>query len=192
MENVRSNLVYKYSITPRKHFDNAWPIINLIVGFSLATLLFSYHFNAADMPFFVTMFSLLFLAVFIPQLTLHLRYYYLDRGRTLYYYPNRLMLSLELRDGRKFDFPLDDFEHVELNQTFPFAERRVFWFPWDSYNYSVIRLKNGQQFVITSLLVLRLDVPLDYEMVKLRKKFYTYPFRPKEVFDVEPTPELDA
>lgn len=191
MDDIRSNLVYKYSITPRKHFDNAWGIIIFIVGFSLAPFYYSYHEGNSSYLENSIVPLVIFLIFFIPQLILHLRYYWLDRGRTLYYYPNRLMLSLELKDGRKFDIPLEDFEYVELNKTPPFAEKRLYWTPWDSYNYSVIRLKNGQQFQITSLLVLDLDVPLDYEMVKLRKRFYCFPLRAREVFEVKDTQTVD-
>ncbi len=178
-------MVYKYSITPRKHFDNAWGIIMFIVVFSLAPFYLINRYGEDRKLFFVVAFIIAFLVFFIPQLILHLRYYQLNKGRTLYYYPKKLLLSLELNDGRKFDFSLMDFEYVELNKTFPFAEKRVLWTPWDSYNYSIIRLKNGQQFLITSLLVLDLDVPLDYDMVKLRKRFYCFPLRPNEVFDVK-------
>jgi hypothetical protein len=122
-----------------------------------------------------------FLLFLIPQLIVHLRYYQLDKGRSFYYTPERQQLLLRLKNGREFEFSFDDIESLERSKSIPLAENRMLWFPWDSYNYSIVRLKNGQQFVITSLLVPNMDLPLEESKIKLRKRFYCYPFGVKEV-----------
>ena len=95
--------------------------------------------------------------------------------------PEQQQLSLRLKNGDTFTFSFDDIESVERNKSIPLAEHRMLWFPWDSYNYSVITLKNGQRFVVTSLLVLNMDLPLEESKIKLRKRFYCYPFGVREV-----------
>ncbi len=81
-------------------------------------------------------------------------------------------------------FTFDDIDWIERNKSFALAADWYQWMPWDNYNYSVIHLKNGQQFVVTSLLVPNMDLPLEENKIKLRKRFYCYPFGAKEVFDV--------
>lgn len=124
-----------------------------------------------------------FLLFFIPQLIVHLRYCRLDKGRVFYYMPDRQQLSIRLKNGREFKFSFNDIESVERNKSMPLAEKRMLWFPWDSYNYSIVRLKNGQQFVITSLLVPNMDLPIAENKIRLRKRFYCYPFGAKEVLE---------
>lgn len=121
-----------------------------------------------------------FLLYFIPQLIVHIRYYRHDQRRFFYYTPDEQRLGLRLDTGQLFEFTFDDIEYIERNKSRPLAENRMTWFPWDSYNYSVIHLKSGQRILVTSLLVPSMDLPIDSNKIKLRKRFYAYPFGVKE------------
>lgn len=175
---------YTYKITLGHHFKNAWGISIFIILAALFPVFMVYKFGSDDLSTFVRYALFGLLLFLIPQLIVHLRFYFHDRGRTFYYTPAQQQLSLRLKNGDTFGFSFDDIESVERNKSIPLAENRMLWFPWDSYNYSVIRLKNGQRFVVTSLLVTSMDLPLDESKIKLRKRFYCYPFGVKEVFDV--------
>lgn len=177
-------MTYTYSITLGHHFKNAWSILIFLIGYSLLPYYLMYRFGPKDITIYFIGCLVLFLLFFIPQLIIHLRYYSLDRGRIFYYTPDRCQMVLMLKDGRTFEFSFDDIEELERNKSFPLAENRMQWFPWDTYNYSRIRLKNGQQFVVTSLLVLNMDLPVEENKVKLRKRFYCYPFDAKEVLEI--------
>lgn len=178
-------MIYRYNITLEHHFKNAWGILIFLAGYSLLPYYLVYRFGSEDIIVYYIGCFVLFLLFFIPQLVVHLRYYWLDRGRIFYYIPDNQRFSLCLRDGREFKFSFDDIEQLERNKSYPLAENRMLWFPWDSYNYSVIRLKNGQQFIVTSLLVLNMDLPLEDSKIKLRKRFYSYPFGAKEIIEVK-------
>src|SRR5690606_41940961 len=78
----------------------------------------------------------------------------------------------------------DLIDYIEHSKSIPLAENRMLWFPWDSYNYSIIRLKSGQQFILTSLLVPNMKLPFDEQKIRLRKRFYCYPLGTKEIFSV--------
>ncbi len=177
--------MYTYNISFRNHFDHIKGVFIYLIGFSLAPFYFVYRYGPEMSQTFLIWCICAFLLFFIPQLILHLRFYRLDSGRTFYYSPDKQQLSLQLEDGRIFAFTFDEIEHVERSKSFPFAERRSHWLPSDIYNYSVIRLKDGKQFVVTSLLVPNLDLPIEANKIKLRKRFYCYPFGVREILDVQ-------
>ncbi len=173
---------YTYCITLNHHFKNAWGII-IFIAFALFFPVFmKYKFGADDLSVFKQYACIGFLLLFIPQLCMHLGFYFLNKGRVLHYYPSSLKMAIEIHNIR-YDFTFDEIESIERNKSFPLAENRMLCFPWDSYNYSVIQLKNGQRFLVTSLLVPNLDLPLPPEKIKLRKRFYSYPFGVNEVLD---------
>ncbi len=177
--------MYTYNISFRNHFDHLKGIFVFLVVFSLAPFYFVYRQGTEVLHFYVIWSTCAFLIFFIPQLILHLRFYRLDRRRRFYYTPDGQQLSLQLEGGRTFAFKFDEIERVERSKSFPFSERRAHWLPWDIYNYSVIRLKDGKQFVVTSLLVPNMDLPIEASKLKLRKRFYCYPFGAKEILDVQ-------
>lgn len=80
----------------------------------------------------------------------------------------------DLKNQVETSFKLDDISEIFHTMTKPMAEKRMHWFPWDSYNYSKIYLKDGRTFLITSLMINRLQLPVDgkYQIVT---KFFPYP-----------------
>lgn len=173
-------MTYRYDITLKHHFKNAWGILIFIIGFSLGPYYLKYrHGEEYDDSYNIVFFAA-FLLFFIPQLIVHLRFYWMDKGRTLYYTPTQQQISLVINNDCIIDFSFDEIALIERNKSIPFAENRMLWLPWDSYNYSVIHLTNGQRFVVTSLLVTNMDLPLEESKIKLRKRFYCYPFGVKE------------
>lgn len=174
-------MTYTYTITLGHHFKNARGIIIFIIGFFLlGPYYLMYRHGQEDINSYRIVCLCAFLLFFIPQLIVHLRYYWLDRGKMFYYTPAEDRFAIKHRDGSTFEFSLDEILLIERSKTIPFAEERMLWVPWDSYNYSVIGLKNGQRFIVTSLLVPNMDLPLEPEKIKLRKRFYCYPFGAKE------------
>lgn len=141
-----------------------------------------YKFGLDDLTTFIRYALSGLLLFLIPQLIIHICYYLLNRGRVLLYDEEKKEITITI-NGKPYKFAFDDIAQIERNKSMPFAENRSRWFPWDDYNYSVIRLKNGQQFIITSLLVPNMDLPLDESKIRLRKRFYCYPFGAKEVLE---------
>lgn len=176
-------MTYTYSITIGHHFKNAKGILIFLIIFSLGPYYLIYKHGYQDVNLYYFGCLGLFLLFLVPQMAIHLRFYLLNKGRTFFYLPDQQRMSLMLKSGRTIQFSFDDIKRVERSKSIPLAENRAHWFPWDNYNYSVIYLKDGQQFVITSLLVPNMDLPLDESKIKLRKRFYCYPFGAKEVLE---------
>ncbi len=175
-------MTYKYKITLSNHVKNVSPILIAVIGFSLMPVYLNNKYGDEDFHLYVLVCTIGLLLFLVPQLIIHLRYYWLNDGREFSYNPLKRHLAI-LVNGKNNEFSFDDIELMERNKSLALAGITYHWMPWDGYNYSVIRLKNGQQFVVTSLLVPNLDLPIEESKVKVRKRFYCYPFGVKEIFE---------
>src|SRR5690606_26797369 len=101
-------MTYTYTITLDHHFKNAWGIIIFIIIYSLLPFYLIYRFGEKDLLIYIISSLLVFLVFFIPQLIVHLRYYWLDRGKTFYYTPAGAKFAIKHRDGSTFEFSLDE------------------------------------------------------------------------------------
>ena len=163
--------MYRYEVTLRHHFQNGWTIHIYLLGFSLFPFYMKSIYGPEDMVEFIQLSILFFLLFFIPQLILHLNYYFHNKDDILLYDAPRRSITID-HAGVSQTFFFDDIELVERFKSYPLAEGRMQWFPWDSYNYSIIHLKNGKEFLVTSLLVPNMDLPLEAGRIRLRKTFY--------------------
>jgi hypothetical protein len=163
--------MFTYKISLDHHFKNAWTILIYLLIFSALPIYMINRFGYDDMMVFVQLSVLVFLLFFIPQLILHINYYMRNKGDVFFYDPLGQKITIYHRE-LFVSFSFSDIEKINRFKSYPFAENRMQWFPWDSYNYSVIRLKGGQEFVITSLLVPNMDLPIDSKKINLKKKFY--------------------
>lgn len=175
-------MTYTYQVTLRHQFDNANGILIFIIGYTLGPLYLAHRNGEEHLYDYYIICSFFFILLFVPQLILHIQYYRRDRKRIFYYTPDEQRLGLRLDNGQLLEFTFDDIEYIERNKSRPLAEKRMLWFPWDSYHYSVIHLKSGGRILITSLLVPGMDLPIDESKIKLRKRFYTYPFGVTEAY----------
>lgn len=129
------------------------------------------RFGSKDALIFLQLSIVGFLLFFIPQLILHMNYYMKNKGDIFYYDPSGQSITINHK-GECASFSFGDIQLLRRFKSYPLAENRMQWFPWDNYNYSIIQLKNGQEFIVTSLLVPNMDLPIDSGRVKLNKRFY--------------------
>ncbi|SEJ41728.1 hypothetical protein SAMN05192553_103786 [Cyclobacterium xiamenense] len=129
------------------------------------------RFGSGDTWIFILLSTALFLVFFIPQLVLHINYYMKNKGDIFFYDPVGQRITINHK-GESASFSFSDIELIKRFKSYPLAEDRMQWFPWDNYNYSMVRLKNGQEFIITSLLVPNMDLPIDSDKIKIMKRFY--------------------
>jgi hypothetical protein len=165
--------MFVYKITFRNQVQNAWPIVIDILVFTILPLYMINRYGRSDAAIFILMAVFLFLLFLIPQLILHFDYYLKNKGDILFYDPEGRWIKIDHKEVSSI-FSFDDINLVERVKSYPLAEDRMQWFPWDSYNYSVIHLKNGQKFLVTSLLVPNIDLPIESNKIKLRKTFYPF------------------
>lgn len=170
--------MYRYKITLKHHIQNSWTIWIYIIGLSLLPLYMRDRFGEEDrMMYYAISFGLL-TTVLLPQIIVHLNYYLVNKGDTFVYEPSKRSISIEHR-GFTETFNFEDIDRIERYMSYPFSENRMQYFPWDGYNHSYVYLKNGNSYVITSLLVPNIDLPINRNKVKIKRNFYRIARKPK-------------
>ena len=163
--------MFIYRITARHQIQNAWPLLIFLVIAICFPFYMVLKFGREEILTYLLIALCFFLIFFIPVLLVHLNYYKINKHDVVSYDP---MISkfIIYRDGLLNIVNLDDIELIERHSSYPLAENRNHYFPWDGYNHSIIRLKNGRTFVITSLLIPNLDLLVGKERMKVKKSFY--------------------
>jgi hypothetical protein len=92
----------------------------------------------------------------LDALVLHVRYWMMNRNTVLKISDECIEVSIS---GNATEIKPDDIESLELNLTRPFFDNGPVWGPGEDYLYAFIRLKSGEEFVITSLLLAKLKFP---------------------------------
>ncbi|OJU73556.1 MAG: hypothetical protein BGO09_09370 [Bacteroidetes bacterium 47-18] len=168
---------YTYKITKANEWKNFKSVlITLFTAIFLAPILLYFRTAPEDnLADYWVIIPIIFLLFFIPLGLIHLRYYSINKGMEMIY--DDIEKNVVIKDTKKnmaSEFHLDDIKHIFHTMSAPMSEKRMHWFPWDSYNYSDIFLKDGRKFRITSLMVYRLELPVGnrYEVIT---SLYPYP-----------------
>lgn len=170
--------MFEYRMCFRQHFQNSWPILIPLIIFLALPFFMVLKYGMRDIDEFIELAVVGFLIFFVPQLLLHLNYYFINRYTRVKYIPSEEKLLITQR-GKTDSFGFDEIKVLKRYKSFPMAENRIEWFPWDSYNYSIVLLKDQRQFIITSLLVPNMDLPLEQSKINLRKTFYPFVINPR-------------
>ncbi len=99
---------------------------------------------------------ILFFVLGVDAVVLHIRYWMLNRNTSITLSDECIEIS---SNGNTTKVTPDKIEIFELNLTRPFFDHGPVWGPGEDYLYAFIRLKSGEEFVITSLLLARLKFP---------------------------------
>lgn len=89
--------------------------------------------------------------------------------------------SLNFKDklgNLKKTYSLKEIRRIDRFCSFPVAENRGEWFPWDCFNYSKVTLSNGEILLLTSFMLAEDELSLlissnDYQ---IHKVFYAFPW----------------
>ncbi len=164
--------MYTYRISINHQFKHLWVIFYYVLVIVSGALYFSHsRYGFIDYGKIIPISLVTILIFLIPQLILHINYYRRNKGDIFFYDPAGQRVTIN-RKGESASFSFSDIELIKRFKSYPLADNRMQWFPWDNYNYSIIRLKNGQEFIITSLLVPNMDLPINSSRIKLKKRFY--------------------
>ena len=164
--------MYTYKISFEHQIKHLWVIVYYGLVIVCGSFFISYsRYGFIDYAKILVISTVGFLVFFIPQLILHMNYYMKNKGDIFYYDPLGQRVTINHK-GESASFSFDDIQLLRRFKSYPFAQNRMQWFPWDNYNYSIIQLKNGQEFIVTSLLVPNMDLPIDSDKIILEKSFY--------------------
>ena len=109
----------------------------------------------------------------LPMLTLHLNYYFMNRGDSFYCDLQNGFFKF-IKKGESKEFYIKDIESIVCHKSWPLAENRTAVLPWDIYNYATITLISGQQIKLSSLLVQEFDKKIDVPNIQIKKTFYPW------------------
>ncbi len=164
--------MYTYRISINHQFKHLWVIFYYAVVIVGGAIYFSHsRYGFMDYAKIISISFVTILIFLIPQIILHINYYIKNKGDIFFYDPVGQRITIN-HNGESASFSFSDIELIKRFKSYPLAEDRMQWFPWDNYNYSMVRLKNGQEFIITSLLVPNMDLPIDSDKIKIMKRFY--------------------
>lgn len=163
--------MYTYKVDLRNHLKSSWILsIYLAIGV-LFPVFMVYEKGSSDLLTFALMGLSMLLIFLLPPLIIHLNYYSINKYDILIYDPINGRITIN-KNGENHEFTLEDIVKLERFKSHTLAENRTQWLPWDGYNHSIIHLKNGQRFVVTSLLVPNMDLPIPQNKIALKKTWY--------------------
>lgn len=110
----------------------------------------------------------------IPQSIIHFRFLYLNHGMVLCYREESGNITIS-KGTKSVTFGLGDIQLIQNCMLPPKYDHRRSVLPFDRYHYYIIYLQNGSQFVITSLMVDDLNLPIDSEKKEAKKVLFAYP-----------------
>ena len=145
----------EHKITLLSHIKQIRGIIYaIIVGGGLSTIIT----HELDVPIYVRILLpvILCLVLSIDAIVLHIRYWMLNRNTVLKISDECIEIN---RNGNTTEISPADIVIFEQNLTRPFFDYGPVWSPGEDYLYAFIRLKTGEGFVITSLLLAKLKFP---------------------------------
>ena len=124
-----------------------------------------------DYPAVLVIFLLYNLVFFLPAFYLHIAYY-LDNSKTLLTvdsYSKRFSITVK---NNTLDFAFDDIhlaeQHLGIYYKNKIDHRGRWTAPWTGYGYLKLKLKDGQTFFISSLMVDMQNPPLPFTQTKYR------------------------
>lgn len=113
-------------------------------------------FDLNDFLFLISLFILVCVVFSLPAIYLHITYL-VDNWGTILHVDKRLTSFTIKTKNENFSYTFEDIENTELNLGIYYKnqiDNRGRWpTPWANYGYLKLKLKDGKEFMFTSLMV---------------------------------------
>ncbi len=163
----------EYSINKRNIFEHLWILTIGFIGFIVAVLYFNYRFGIENIGEHILWSLSIVLLFTIPTLVLHIQYYLKNKDTILKINYNTCSIYLEQK-GTKIEFTFKDIKYIRRVKELEYARRGTYFLPWGLFNYSVLYLTDDSRIVITSYLIIDLDIPIDDSKKELIQVYYPF------------------
>ena len=164
-------MMESFRITINSHIRNGWLIILGLLICSKFQWILSFFYPNESNEDSIWIGVLAFVFFTVPAIIIHINYYLVNRGDVLEYSAQQNIINITHRRVST-TFSLDDIDHIERSISFNLAHNQLWVVSWDGYNHSVIYLKNGNIFTVTSLLVPNLDLPIEKDKLIVKRNVY--------------------
>jgi hypothetical protein len=116
---------------------------------------------------------IIFVVMVVPAASIHLNYYLVNRNDVFSYDSIYREVTIDQKNV-SFTFKLDDIKCIKRFMSPNLAANRALVSPCDEYNYSIIIFENGKEFIVTSLLLPNLNLPVDHEKLMIKKTLFRW------------------
>lgn len=158
----------EFKLENTKYLWHGW-ILFVSLFFMIGFIVYDWNKRGYISMLLVLIMSGLFLLQFIPWLLLHNNYFKANKGDTFYYDIVADQMVFIHKNGKKICFTIDDVSKVKRFVSIPYLNKSMPMLAWDSYNHTIIYFKDGSNITITSLLVPDLQLPIDPNLVEVKK-----------------------
>ena len=127
-----------------------WELLKKSMVYILISIfgLLYYFLTNEELGWFIAIFILIPL---FPQLIIHIQYYSADRNKTIVVNHSKRILIIDQKDTKR-TIPFDEIEKIVLHQGQRDRENYTLALPFFFYNYSEIKLNNGDSLVFTDFI----------------------------------------
>ncbi len=165
---------YRYQLNAKAHLRQAWTIV-----FAASTLIvfpayFLWAFGSDSLGFGFTAAAAVFFLTLTPQIVLHARYWYLNKGVSITFDTNTKTITWKCDCGES-THPISDIRSASTVVSLAKLHGQARWFPWDSYFYSWLEFADGTKVCVTSLLVPELQWPINLSIEEVHGATYCWP-----------------
>ncbi|MHB9142073.1 MAG: hypothetical protein ACYC25_09380 [Paludibacter sp.] len=118
----------------------------------------------------ISIYFVFLLSLIIPSLILQFNYYRIDKNKVLII--DDIINEVRIIDkGTEFIFRLDEVDRVRMVNSKNYDDTYRILMPWHPYYYYMICLKNDDEFLVTRLVVRKLEKLLNVRIVYKREAF---------------------
>lgn len=161
----------EYSNLPYKRVFFYRPLIIMVIV-SISVFLFFLINNSINTVLAITQIALLWgvIGYLIPLLILFFNYQK-ENSKTILVILNGDKLTYR-KKNRFIEFTLSDIDKVVLNLSFPLYHKDIRLFFWDEYYYADIKLKNGENIIITCLLCDEIEQIIPRNLIERKRRIF--------------------
>lgn len=138
-------------ITIKNHFASLWTTLLATIMFIYVILYLRYDTVA------ITIFGVYFLINALPALYLHIEYWLINKDDEYIIRKSEIILR---KNGKEYCYKNKDIEKVIFYLTPSLYINSIPFLSMQSYHYAIVKLKNGDEHVLTCLIAPRIDKEL--------------------------------
>lgn len=170
---ISNNQVLSFKSNRNNHLSQIKWQISYGVMLCFIPIYIYYQYGSEGISFPISLVAALFILNLIPHALIHYNYSTKSKSKNLCIDLKSKTFKF-LDNGSPIEFELADINCVTTTISKSTANRNLRWFPWDSYCYSRISLKSGDEVLITSLMVKELNLPVKLPNEKFIEAYFCW------------------
>ncbi len=160
----------RYHVSLRSHLIQMKSSLILALMCSIVPVFLYYEHGVESLGFAIKASFIMYFLVAIPHSIIYYKYWTLSNGK-------KLSINLKSKEFCFVEndiiskFNRNDIERIETTISKAKSNRNARWYPWDSYCYSIIYLKSGERYLITSLMLPEISWPIKLPMENIKSTY---------------------